>query len=100
MLNNGDEMVRMTKALRIVENFCNTKSIMYKTYLGRVEDLMLPPGFHPDHTVKTEKDGRNLFLVCLTTDKFRIIKLASTELAEAYEIQLANELKKGGVKQL
>jgi len=93
-------MVRMTKGLSIIQKFAYRRSAITKAYTDQIKDLTLPTGFKPDHVIKIEKDGRSLLLVALDTEKFHITKLGATEISDAFMIELTDELKKGGLKEI
>ena len=93
-------MVRMTKGLQIIEKFANRRSALSKAYTGEVSELTLPRGFVYDHAIRIEKESKPLILVTLNREQFHISKLGSSEIADAYMIELRDELKLGGLKEI
>ena len=91
-------MVKQTKALQAIQNFANRRSAMYKVYTGRINALNLPRGFTADYNIKIEKDGRPVILVSVTSEKFYITKISADEIADAYLVELTNELRNRGIK--
>ena len=88
----------MTKALQVIQDFAYEHSARCKAYTGQVQGLNLPWGFKPDHVIRIEKDNRPLILVTLTTEKYHIIKIASSELADLYASEIEHKLQTKGVK--